>query len=80
MLLPTGEFALYVLTENPVAPFSVHMYEGISGFNKKIMGTVISNVVDMNQFTHNQEQFFALQTNDQIVIIQALFKGTNVES
>lgn len=76
-LLPSEELLLYVLTQNPVSQLIVYIYEGISGFNEKMIGSLVPNVQHMNQFSIQNDHFIALQNNDEINILRGMFKGHN---
>lgn len=55
----------------------LYIYEGISGFNEKMVGSLIPNVQHMNQFSIQNKHFIVLQNNDEINILQGMFKGHN---
>ncbi|KAG5875860.1 hypothetical protein JTB14_036816 [Gonioctena quinquepunctata] len=73
-LLPSQELVLYVTTENPTEPFNVYIYQGISGFSKKVGDSTLSNILDMNQFTLKNGHFVVLKHYYEIGIIKAVFK------
>lgn len=74
-VLPSEELSLYVLTQNPVSPLIVYIYEGIAGFNEKMISSLIPNVQNMNQFSIRGDHFLVLQNNDEINILHGIFKG-----
>ncbi|XP_018568702.1 uncharacterized protein LOC108908983 [Anoplophora glabripennis] len=78
-VLPSEELVLYILTDNPSEPLIVYVYEGISGFSKKIVGSAIPNVIRMNQFSINNMHFVVTQHFNYANIIQAVFKGEKLD-
>lgn len=74
-VLPSNELVLYILTENPTAPFVVYMYNGISGFTEAIVGSTVPQTLFMNTFTLNNDIFIAAYHDDRINIMKGIFKG-----
>lgn len=75
-VLPTDELVLYVLTDSVTEPFIVYQYEGISGFKKKIVASHVPKSNQMRQFTTKTNQHFVILNGDnEIRIIQGVFKG-----
>lgn len=75
-VLPTDELVLYVLTDSVTEPLIVYQYEGISGFKKKIVASGLSKSNNMRQYTTKTDQHFVLLKSDnEITIIQGVFKG-----
>lgn len=75
-ILPSNELVLYVITDDPSSPLIVYVYEGIFQFQRKIVTTTVSKILNLQTLTTlDFKHYILVQNLNESLVIQAAFKG-----
>lgn len=78
--LPSKEIALYVTTQIPAEHFIAYLYQGVFGFVKKIGSSTMRAATDIKDVTLNQEHFVVVKHDEDMTVLQAVFKGNKYDT
>lgn len=73
--LPTGQLALYVLTDNPARAFLVYLYRGIEGFVEETAGLAVHPGKFLSPFNSENDHFVGIAGDGFSQLLQAHFLG-----
>lgn len=74
-ILATNELVLHVITDCPAEPLLVYIYDGISGFKRKINAESITKVNSITEFSIKNRNYITVSNEQETTVIKALYKG-----
>ncbi|XP_045480010.1 uncharacterized protein LOC123684687 [Harmonia axyridis] len=77
-ILPSGELFFFVLGPSNET-LTIYKYVGVSGFREEITIPSSNDIQNFKQFTLGKKHFVMINTQDELKILQAQFKGSIVE-
>lgn len=77
-ILPSGELFFFVLGPSNET-LTIYKYVGVSGFREEITIPSSNDIQNFKQFSLGKKHFVMINTQDELKILQAQFKGSIVE-
>ncbi|CAG9856325.1 unnamed protein product [Phyllotreta striolata] len=76
--LPSKEIALYATTRTASEHFLLFLYQGVSGFVRKIGSSTVRNIEHIEDITLDNQHFLFAHHKNGKTVLQAVFKGNKI--